>query len=106
MAQTDLNIGTNESWDQKAIIKELADRAAIEDLIRSYALSMDTRDWELHASIFLPEYKLWRKGKFIDETIEKRVERLDRFTRNYAWTQHMPSFTQLRLKVMKHPQYP
>lgn len=69
----------------------LLNQGAIESVIKAYALSMDNQDWDLHRSIFTDQYQLYRRGKFITESIDKRIERLSRFTQNYEWTQHLAS---------------
>ncbi len=88
---------TDIATSQEKNIQYLMDRTAIEDVVKAYALSMDTRDWELHRSIFTEQYKLFRRGQYIDESIEDRISRLDRFTNNYLWTQHLASIYSIEI---------
>ncbi len=80
-------------------LQRLEDKEEIEKVVKAYALSMDTRDWDLHSSIFTKEYKLYRKGKYKNEQIEDRVKRLDRFTKQYEWTRHLASIYSIDLKA-------
>lgn len=75
----------------EAQLRAVVDKDAISWVVKAYALSMDTKDWELHRSIFTESYKLYRRGQFRDEHIDDRVKRLDAFTQRYAWTQHLAS---------------
>ena len=72
-------------------LEELIDISDITFTIKAYALSIDTRNWDLHRSIFTQNYKLFRNGKYKDEHIDIRINRLDRFTNQYTWTQHLAS---------------
>lgn len=83
--------------DDRAKLRYLLDRDAIATAVKAYALSMDTRDWDLHRSIFTENYQLWRRDGFRDEHIDQRIERLDNFTRQYAWTQHIASIYSIEI---------
>ena len=85
---------TNDTAQQ---IQRLVDREAIKDVVKAYALSMDTRDWDLHRSIFTESYQLYRNGTYRDEHIDNRVKRLDAFTQRYAWTQHLASIYSIEI---------
>ncbi len=73
----------------EAKVDYLLDRAAITDLIEAYAYSVDTRDWALHRSIFLPEYELNSDGTFRKQTAEQRVTGLAKFFTTFEATQHL-----------------
>jgi len=72
----------------EAKIEYLLDRAEIEDIITTYAYSVDTRDWPLHGEIF--------KESFLDGAAakrkvdnQKRLEKLDKFFQRFTSTQHL-----------------
>lgn len=73
----------------EAKIDYLLDRAAITDLVETYAYSVDTRDWALHQSIFLPDYELNSDGTFRRQTADQRVKGLAKFFTTFESTQHL-----------------
>jgi 3-phenylpropionate/cinnamic acid dioxygenase small subunit len=74
----------------------IEDRTAIEDLIYSYATAMDTQDWDLYRSCFMPDARttMDRVGEF--ETCEAVIELYAaRFT-IFAALQHFVSNVVIR----------
>lgn len=90
--QTAATSASNEAVSASQL-QYLVDRKQIEDVIKLYALSIDDKDWDQHKSIFTPTYLSYhkKKGRFVEETVEGRVEFLKRFTRKFRWTQHIAS---------------
>ena len=72
------------------------DRQAIEDVIKKYALSIDTRDWEMHKSLFTDPYISLKTGK--EATVENRIKFFDKFTEKYLYTQHIASIYSVELE--------
>ena len=90
-------LGTQFSLDNDSIefwsksLTELINLGEIDKVIKQYGLSLDSRNWDLHKSIYTERYKLYRNGQFREEHINDRVRRLDNFLNNYIWTQHIGS---------------
>lgn len=78
-------------------LQDLTELAALECIIKAYGLSLDTRDWDLHRSLYKDTYELYRNGGFQKENIETRINRLSNFTDRFAWTQHISSLYSLEL---------
>ncbi len=75
----------------EAKIDHLLDRAEIEDIITTYAYSVDTRNWPLHGEIFKESFQQ-RKGDgddYVSVDNQKRLEKLDKFFQRFTNTQHL-----------------
>ena len=72
----------------EAKIDYLLDRAEIEDIITTYAYSVDTRDWALHGEIFKDSFKNGADGKREIKN-QERLKNLDRYFQRFTSTQHL-----------------
>tara|TARA_Y100000385_G_scaffold267843_1_gene304355 strand:+ start:105 stop:731 length:627 start_codon:yes stop_codon:yes gene_type:complete len=70
-------------------IDYLLDRAEIEDIITTYAYSVDTRNWPLHGEIFNESFKQRRGDDYQDTDNQKRLQSLDKFFQRFTSTQHL-----------------
>lgn len=91
---------TNQMNEAAASLQYLVDRHQIEDIIKQYAMSIDNRDWDLHASLFTPTYLGYnkKKGEFVEQTVEWRVGFLDKFISKFSWTQHIASIYTIEIE--------
>jgi len=67
-------------------IDYLLDRAEIEDIITTYAYSVDTRNFPLHGELFKESF-LDGAGRKVDN--QNRLERLGKFFQRFTSTQHL-----------------
>ena len=72
-----------------AKIEYLLDRAEIEDIITTYAYSVDTRNWPLHGEIFKESFKQRRGDEYRDTDNQQRLEGLHTFFQRFTSTQHL-----------------
>ncbi len=70
-------------------IDYLLDRAEIEDIITTYAYSVDTRNWPLHGELFKDSFKQRRGDGYRDVDNQERLEKLDKFFQRFSSTQHL-----------------
>jgi len=73
----------------EAKIDYLLDRAEIEDIITTYAYSVDTRNWPLHGEIFKESFKQRRGENYRDVDNQERLKQLDKFFQRFTSTQHL-----------------
>lgn len=85
------------SLDSK--IQFLMDREEITAIIKYYALSMDTKDWELQGNLFLNEYEAWNKKKneFVTRTVANRLVGREKASKKFIWTQHIASIYSIEI---------
>jgi len=70
-------------------IDYLLDRAEIEDIITTYAYSVDTRAWPLHGEIFKDSFQQRRGDDYRDTENQARLKSLDKFFKRFTSTQHL-----------------
>ena len=70
-------------------IDYLLDRAEIEDIITTYAYSVDTRNWPLHGELFKASFQQRRGNAYQESDNQKRLEKLDKFFQRFTSTQHL-----------------
>jgi len=73
----------------EAKIDYLLDRAEIEDIITTYAYSVDTRNWPLHGEIFKDTFQQRRGVGYQDTDNQERLKSLDKFFQRFTSTQHL-----------------
>lgn len=73
----------------EAKIDYLLDRAEIEDIITTYAYSVDTRNWPLHGEIFKESFQQRRDDGYRDVDNQERLKGLDKFFQRFTSTQHL-----------------
>lgn len=73
----------------EAKIDYLLDRAEIEDIITTYAYSVDTRNWPLHGEIFKESFQQRRGEEYRDTDNQQRLKGLDKFFQRFTSTQHL-----------------
>ncbi|MGK0240841.1 MAG: hypothetical protein ACI92G_004332 [Candidatus Pelagisphaera sp.] len=73
----------------EAKIDYLLDRAEIEDIITTYAYSVDTRNWPLHGEIFKESFKQRRGEDYSDTDNQQRLKGLEKFFQRFTSTQHL-----------------
>lgn len=73
----------------EAKIDYLLDRAEIEDIITTYAYSVDTRNWPLHGEIFKDTFQQRRGVGYQDTDNQQRLKSLDKFFQRFTSTQHL-----------------
>ncbi|GAA3089045.1 nuclear transport factor 2 family protein [Streptosporangium carneum] len=61
MAETGAEAGMKSGAETARQIRELADRAAVLDLVNAYATALDTRDWEALGGLFTEDAR-WEYG--------------------------------------------
>ncbi len=70
-------------------INYLLDRAEIEDIITTYAYSVDTRNWPLHGEIFRESFQQRRGDDYRDTDNQQRLKGLEKFFQRFTSTQHL-----------------
>ena len=74
-------------------LQQLADRAAIADVVNRYATGLDTRDWVLYRSVFTAEFDNYTSNSETPEHLraDDWVERWRPVFEGYDATQHLIS---------------
>jgi sugar phosphate isomerase/epimerase len=70
-------------------IDYLLDRAEIEDIITTYAYSVDTRAWPLHGEIFKDTFQRRKGDGYEDVDNQERLDFLNKFFQRFTSTQHL-----------------
>ena len=73
----------------EAKIDYLLDRAEIEDIITTYAYSVDTRNWPLHGEIFKNSFQQRRNDSYRNTDNQQRLKSLEKFFQRFTSTQHL-----------------
>ena len=73
----------------EAKIDYLLDRAEIEDIITTYAYSVDTRNWPLHGELFKESFQLRKGDDYPNVDNQERLKQLDTFFKRFTSTQHL-----------------
>lgn len=77
------------SADLESKIDYLLDRAEIEDIITTYAHSVDTRNWLLHGEIFKNSFQERRNDSYRNTDNQQRLKGLEKFFQRFTSTQHL-----------------
>ncbi len=83
------SIVSHKSIDEK--IQFLLDREEITAVIKYYALTMDSRDWDFQRELFTERHQNYIKGKFVSRSIDDRIALREEGAMKWASTQHMAS---------------
>ena len=70
-------------------IDYLLDRAEIEDIITTYAYSVDTRNWPLHGELFKESFQQRSGDGYREVYNQQRLKSLDKFFQRFTSTQHL-----------------
>jgi hypothetical protein len=80
---------SHKSIDDK--IQFLLDREEITAVIKYYALTMDSRDWDFQRELFTERHENYKNGKFVSRSIDDRIALREQGAVKWASTQHMAS---------------
>jgi len=70
-------------------IEYLLDRAEIEDIITTYAYSVDTRDWPLHGALFKESFQQRAGAAYRKVDKQDRLGRMVKYFKSFMSTQHL-----------------
>ena len=70
-------------------IEYLLDRAEIEDIITTYAYSVDTRDWPLHGALFKESFQQRAGAAYRKVDNQDRLGRMVKYFKSFTSTQHL-----------------
>ncbi len=80
---------SQQSTDDK--IQFLLDREEITAVIKYYALTMDSRDWDFQRELFTQRYEHYKNGQFLSISVDDRIAGREEAAVKWASTQHMAS---------------
>jgi len=79
-------------------IQFLLDREEITAVIKYYALTMDSRDWDFQRELFTQRHENYIKGKFVSRSIDDRIVLREEGALKWASTQHLASIYSINIE--------
>lgn len=77
---------------EEGAVQRLIDRAAISDVVNAYATAVDSRDWALFRSLFMPrlflDFRSFHPSLYREMTVEELVE-ITKGIAGFDATQHL-----------------